>query len=163
MNNFDDPYQPKAVQLPAGQGRQLQQDVKSMIEHIRREIPKAFESKEYGSRRDEIGEALDRQRSQVLECMGERAGFVASKSLRPQPVPLDVKVIVVGRPLLYYLLYGYDEEFPELFKVKADFDIRMARNEDNLRGRQGRAARRAAGGGSRKALDAFRGPGRCGA
>jgi hypothetical protein len=73
VNNFDDPYQPQAVQLPAGQGHQLQQDVKTPIEHIRREIPKAFESEEYGSRRDEIGKALDQQRSRVLERMGERA------------------------------------------------------------------------------------------
>jgi lon-related putative ATP-dependent protease len=57
---------------------------------------------------------------------------MATKSLRPQPIPLSIKVVLVGRPLYYYLLHTYDEEFPELFKVKADFDTRMARSEENI-------------------------------
>jgi len=74
-------------------------------------------------------------RSGVIEIeeIGERLGFLATKSLRPQPIPINVKVVLVGRPLLYYLLHAYDEDFPELFKVKADFDTRMANNEENLR------------------------------
>jgi lon-related putative ATP-dependent protease len=74
-------------------------------------------------------------RSGVIEIeeIGERLGYMATKSLRPQPIPLHLKVVLVGRPLLYYLLHAYDEEFPELFKVKADFDTRMALNEENIR------------------------------
>ncbi len=67
-----------------------------------------------------------------VEDIGERLGFMATKSLRPQPIPLSIKVVLVGRPLYYYLLHSYDEEFPELFKVKADFDTRMARSEENI-------------------------------
>lgn len=67
-----------------------------------------------------------------VEDIGERLGFMATKSLRPQPIPLSIKVVLVGRPLLYYLLHTYDEGFPELFKVKADFDTRMARSEENI-------------------------------
>lgn len=67
-----------------------------------------------------------------IEEIGERLGFLATKSLRPQPIPISIKVVLVGRPLLYYLLHSYDEEFPELFKVKADFDTRMACKEDNI-------------------------------
>ncbi len=74
-----------------------------------------------------------RSRQIEIEEMGERLGFVSTKSLRPQPIPLDVKVILVGHPLFYYLLHAYDEEFPELFKVKADFDTRMDTNEANIR------------------------------
>lgn len=74
-----------------------------------------------------------RSRDIQIEDLGERLGFVAAKSLRPQPIPLDVKVVLVGQPLLYYLLHTYDEAFPELFKVKADFDMRMAWNDQNLR------------------------------
>jgi lon-related putative ATP-dependent protease len=73
-----------------------------------------------------------RSREIQIEEPGERLGFVATKSVRPQPIPLDVKVVLVGSPLLYYLLHAYDEEFSELFKVKADFDTRMARDEENV-------------------------------
>src|SRR5262249_23257578 len=67
-----------------------------------------------------------------IEDLGERQGFPAIKSLRPQPIPLNVKVLLVGRPQLYALLQTYDEEFPELFKVKADFDTRMACTDENI-------------------------------
>jgi lon-related putative ATP-dependent protease len=69
----------------------------------------------------------------LIEEIGERLGFVATKSIRPEPVPLDVKVVVIGEPQFYYLLLWYDMEFKELFKVKADFDTRMERSEDNIR------------------------------
>jgi len=74
-----------------------------------------------------------RNREIQIEELGERLGFLATKSLRPQPIPLDIKVVLVGAPLLYYLLHSYDEEFPELFKVKADFDIRMERTDENIK------------------------------
>jgi lon-related putative ATP-dependent protease len=69
----------------------------------------------------------------VIEELGERLGFMATKSLRPEPIPLDVKVVVIGEPLFYYLLLRLDLEFKELFKVKADFDSRMDRSEANLK------------------------------
>jgi len=69
----------------------------------------------------------------ILEEIGERLGFVATKSLRPEPVPLDIKVVVIGEPLFYYLLLRLDLEFKDLFKVKADFDSRMDRNKTNLK------------------------------
>ena len=69
----------------------------------------------------------------VIEELGERLGFVATKSLRPEPIPLDIKVVVIGEPLFYYLLLRLDAEFKELFKVKAEFDSRMDKSEANLR------------------------------
>jgi lon-related putative ATP-dependent protease len=69
----------------------------------------------------------------VIEELGERLGFVATKSLRPEPIPLDVKIVVIGEPLFYYLLLRLDTEFKELFKVKAEFDSRMDKSEANLR------------------------------
>ncbi len=80
---------------------------------------------------DGLKRALHRQEIQIEE-MGERLGFLATKSLRPQPIPLDVKVLLVGRPLIYYSLHAYDEEFPELFKVRADFDVRMSADDRNI-------------------------------
>ena len=49
--------------------------------------------------------------------------------LRPEPIPLHTKVIVVGNPMLYYLLRFYDDEFPLVFKIKADFGDEMPRGE----------------------------------
>lgn len=43
-------------------------------------------------------------------------------ALKPQPMPLDVKLVVLGHPLLYHLLYLYDDDFRDIFRVKADFD-----------------------------------------
>jgi lon-related putative ATP-dependent protease len=57
--------------------------------------------------------------------MGEEFQSVATRSLEPEPIPLDIKVIIIGDALLYYLLYNGDEEFHELFKVKADFATHM--------------------------------------
>ncbi len=67
----------------------------------------------------------------VIEEAQERLGFITTKSLKPEPVPLSVKVILIGNPLLYQQLYILDMEFNELFKVKADFDTTMDRTEEN--------------------------------
>jgi len=69
----------------------------------------------------------------VIEELGERLGFVVTKSLKPEPIPLEVKVVVIGEPMFYYLLLRLDPDFRELFKVKADFDSRMDRTAANLR------------------------------
>lgn len=57
--------------------------------------------------------------------------LVSVVGLDPEPIPLDVKVILMGSPFLYYYLYAYDEEFRELFKVKADFSTEMDRTPEN--------------------------------
>jgi lon-related putative ATP-dependent protease len=54
-------------------------------------------------------------------------------TLRPEPIPLEVKVVLIGSPFIYYLLYLLDEDFPELFKVKVDFDIETDFNEENIK------------------------------
>ena len=96
--NFDDPYQPTACRLPAGQGRQLQQDMRHLIEYVRREIPKAFESEEYGTKQGEIGKALDRQRSQVFEHMSEHARH-AGFALKAMSFGLMLVPVTEGRPM----------------------------------------------------------------
>jgi lon-related putative ATP-dependent protease len=68
----------------------------------------------------------------VIEELGERLGFIATRGLRPEPIPLEVKVVLIGSPFLYHLLYHLDEDFNELFKVKADFDTRMDRTPENV-------------------------------
>ena len=69
----------------------------------------------------------------TIEEISERLGFLAMKSLRPEPIPLDIKVVLIGEPMFYYLLLRMDLEFRELFKIKADFDSRMDKNEGNLK------------------------------
>lgn len=73
-----------------------------------------------------------RNREIVIEEAGERLGFISTKSLSPEPIPLGAKIILIGSPVFFHLLYAYDEDFNELFKVKADFDTRMARTENNI-------------------------------
>lgn len=73
-----------------------------------------------------------RERQVVIEDASERLGFLTTKTLQPEPVELKLKVILLGDPLLYYLLYHYDPDFQELFKVKAEFGTRMDRTPENI-------------------------------
>ncbi|MFK7803734.1 MAG: AAA family ATPase [Anaerolineae bacterium] len=58
-------------------------------------------------------------------------GGAATRTLDPQSIPLDIKVILIGPPALYYQLAGLDEDFDAIFKVMADFDQTIERNEEN--------------------------------
>lgn len=62
-----------------------------------------------------------RNRQVKIEEMAQYYGLVATASLEPEPIPLDVKVVIIGDEQVYDLLYTYDEEFKDLFKVKAQF------------------------------------------
>lgn len=68
-----------------------------------------------------------------IESPGQMYSLISTISLEPEPIPLDVKVALVGEPLIYYLLSELEPEFPELFKVAADFAGQMDRDEDNQR------------------------------
>ena len=67
-----------------------------------------------------------------VEEIEERYGFAVTKTLKPEPIPLNVKVVLIGDPYLYQQLYMLDREFNELFKVKADFDTTMPRTDDSM-------------------------------
>lgn len=73
---------------------------------------------------------LDREIS--IESIGAQTGAIVSTTLKPQAIPLDVKIIVIGDAYTYHMLYNYDEEFRKLFKVMADFDVEMDRNKENI-------------------------------
>ena len=64
------------------------------------------------------------------EPLAHALGLLGTQSLEPQPIPLDVKVVLVGQRELYYLLHAYDPEFARLFKVAADFEEDMPRSTD---------------------------------
>jgi predicted ATP-dependent protease len=62
----------------------------------------------------------------------EQFGLILSQGLRPEPVPLNVKVVLIGDRLLYQALSTYDEDFWETFRVKADFDFQIDRTKENM-------------------------------
>jgi len=72
------------------------------------------------------------EKSIKIEEMGAEMRVLTTISLAPEPIPLDVKVIMIGDGGLYYLLHGLDEEFRQLFKVQADFDVEMARTPESI-------------------------------
>jgi len=59
------------------------------------------------------------------ESLGQMLSLISTVSLEPEPIPLNVKVVLVGERLLYYLLHNLDPDFGELFKVVADFEETM--------------------------------------
>lgn len=67
----------------------------------------------------------------AIESLGQVYSMISTVSLEPEPIPLNVKVVLIGERLLYYLLSSNDPEFNELFKVSADFEDDMARTPDS--------------------------------
>lgn len=81
---------------------------------------------------DALKRALKNKEIKIEDVL-EQYRLMSTSALKPEPIPLDVKVIVIGNPFYYYILYNLDEEWRNLFKVKADFDTRMERNEENIK------------------------------
>ncbi len=99
VNNFIDPYQPKTIELPAGRRCELKKDMDSLIEHVRNELPKAFESDEYTSRREEITSAHKKQREEISKELNDKA---REKGFTIQPTPMGVVIYPVkkdGKPM----------------------------------------------------------------
>ncbi|NOZ71548.1 MAG: AAA family ATPase [Chloroflexi bacterium] len=67
-----------------------------------------------------------------VEEYAQSLGLISTAVLEPEPIPIDLKVVLSGSTMLFYLLQTYDEDFDELFKVQADFDDRMERSEKTL-------------------------------
>jgi len=80
---------------------------------------------------DSLKKAL-KSRALRIETPLAELQMVSTVSLAPEPIPLSVKVVLIGSPMLYYLLYALDEDFGELFKVKVDFDDSFPRTPDNV-------------------------------
>lgn len=69
----------------------------------------------------------------AVESMAEALGAFMTRTLEPEPIPLHTKVILIGDPYLYYLLFNWDQDFTELFKIKADFETRMDRKPESTK------------------------------
>ncbi len=69
-----------------------------------------------------------------IEDPFEQFGLIAPQGLRAEPMPIDIKIILIGDSELYHLLSMYDEDFWEIFKVKADFNYEFDRTKENMLG-----------------------------
>jgi len=80
-------------------------------------------------------EALKRalkNRKITIEDPAEMLGFITTKGIKPEPIPLQVKIILIGEPYIYHLLYLRDEQFKKLFKVKAHLDDLVDRDQEEM-------------------------------
>ena len=66
-----------------------------------------------------------------IQGLTEALGFANTVTLQPGPIPLDIKIVLLGDPMIYYMLRQADPDFGELFKVAADFDDQVPRNDGN--------------------------------
>jgi len=58
--------------------------------------------------------------------------FISASAIKPEPIDIDVKVIMIGEPRIYRMLYDADEDFKKIFKIKADFDYEMKNEHENI-------------------------------
>ncbi len=80
---------------------------------------------------DALKRALNTEQIKT-EAMGQEYRAIQTQTLEPETIPLDVKVVLIGDPLLYYLLYNVDDEFQKLFRVKADFAAQTDWDEETV-------------------------------
>jgi lon-related putative ATP-dependent protease len=80
---------------------------------------------------DALKRALKNKEIKIEEIL-EQYRMISTSGLKPEGIPLNTKVVLVGNPYIYYMLYSLDEESRELFKVKADFDSRMERTPETM-------------------------------
>jgi len=66
-----------------------------------------------------------------IQSLGEVFSLISTVTLEPQAIPLNIKIVLIGDRMLYYMLSAYDSEFDELFKIAADFEDSITRNATN--------------------------------
>ncbi len=69
-----------------------------------------------------------------VESLGQMLSMISTVSLDPEPIPLDVKVVLIGDRRLYYMLCAADPDFPGLFKVMVDFEENIDLTPETVRG-----------------------------
>lgn len=72
-------------------------------------------------------------KSNEIQIENITKGTVIAETIKPEPIPIELKVIIVGDYYTYQMLYNYDADFKKLFKIRADFDIEIERNEENIK------------------------------
>ena len=82
-------------------------------------------------------EALKRvieNREVKISEVAQELNLFSTISVEPEPIPVDIKIILIGSPYIYYALHALDRDFQKQFKVMADFDTQMDRNRENMLG-----------------------------
>jgi lon-related putative ATP-dependent protease len=72
-------------------------------------------------------------RNSIFEIQTDPLSFLFSSALKPEQIPVRLKVIMIGDAEIYDLLHWYEEDFRKIFKVKADFDSSMPNSESNMK------------------------------
>jgi len=68
-----------------------------------------------------------------IEDVQEQLGYVAVSGLKPEPLPLNVRIVLIGPPQVFDALMQHDEQFEKTFKVRADFDYEVSNDEENIK------------------------------
>jgi lon-related putative ATP-dependent protease len=74
-----------------------------------------------------------RHKEVKIEDLSEMYGFITTKTLKPEPIPLNLKLVITGDPYIYELLYIYDDRFKQMFKIKAHLDDMTDRTKKRIR------------------------------
>jgi len=120
VNNFTNQYEPKAIQLPAGKGKEFRDDMKNFIENVvQNALPKAFESEDYATRREATIQGLENQRKQLIDELNHKAeqeGFVI------QTTPIGILLIPVldGKPLNEEEMLALPQKTKDKFQEKRE-------------------------------------------
>ena len=119
VNNFANPYEPKALQLPAGKGKEFREDMKNFIENVKNALPKAFESEDYATRREATIQGLENQRKQLIEELNQKAqreGFV----IQTTPIGLLLIPVLDGKPLSEEEMLALPQKTKDKFQEKRE-------------------------------------------
>lgn len=131
--NFRDPSRPRALSLPPDRGHQLSHDVDELIEAVRREVPRAFESDEYVQRRDQVGREVQTQREHFFEAL-EKEAHARGMAVNVTPMGMTTVPTIDGKPITkeeYDLLT--DERKREVQEHTAELDSIIAQMAPQLR------------------------------
>ncbi len=80
---------------------------------------------------DTLKKSLSSKKS-IIEEWSEKYGILASETLKPQPVDLDINIILIGPEYIFDILYSYDEDFSKLFKIKTNFNHSINKNQESV-------------------------------
>src|SRR3989304_262252 len=119
VNNFSNPYDPKAIKLPLGKGKEFRDDVKNLIENIRTALPKAFESEDYTTKQEATIRGLESQRKELIEQLNAKAqqeGFI----IQSTPIGLLLIPVIKGKPVSEEELLTLPREAKEAIQEKRE-------------------------------------------
>lgn len=119
VHNFETPDEPNALELPAGMGRELEQDMERFLEACQTEIPGAFQEESYEQRKDEILQKFRERRNRALEELSEKAQEL-DHSVEVTPAGIAAVPVVDGEPLSQDQFSELNEEQQEDLREKGE-------------------------------------------